>query len=64
MRRAALSGYGLLIELLQMLTPTRQAEVMDLVADVAGVLLGWLLCTAGFARWCRTVESWFANPHP
>ena len=60
----ALSGYGLLIELLQMLTPTRQAEVMDLVADVAGVLLGWLLCTAGFARWCRTVESWFANPHP
>jgi VanZ family protein len=58
----ALTGYGVLIELLQMLTPTRQPEFLDVVADVAGVLLGWLLCTAGFARWCRTVESWFATP--
>ncbi len=60
----ALVGYGVLIEVLQSFTPTRQAEFMDVVADVTGVLLGWLLCTAGFARWCRTVESWFASPHP
>jgi len=59
-----LVGYGLLIELLQRLTPTRQAEGMDLVADVAGVLLGWLLCVAGFSRWCTTLESWLARPKP
>jgi VanZ family protein len=60
----ALVAYGLLIELLQSLTPVRQAEFLDLVADVAGVLLGWLLCAAGFSRWCTLVESWLAPPRP
>jgi len=56
-----LSLYGLLIELLQSLTPTRQADFFDLVADVAAVLLGWALSAAGFSRWCATLESWFAR---
>ena len=60
----ALSSYGILIELLQSLTPTRQAEALDVVADVAGVLLGWALSTAGFSRWCATLESWFVRPDP
>ena len=59
-----LSSYGLLIELLQSLTPARQAEVLDLVADVAGVLLGWVLSAAGFSRWCGKLESWFARLKP
>ena len=64
-----LSAYGLLIELLQSLTPTRQAEVLDLVADVAGVLLGWapercgtlpLVCETGVM--VRTPESLSNGP--
>lgn len=58
----ALAGYGLLIELLQSLTPTRQAEGLDLVADLAGILLGWLLGAAGFSRWCEILESWLVRP--
>lgn len=59
-----LSGYGLLIEVLQRFTPTRQADVFDLVADVAGILLGWLLSSAGLSRWCAKLESWFVHPTP
>ena len=59
-----LVAYGVLIEALQALTPTRQAEFPDLAADVAGVLLGWVLCTAGLSRWCAVLESWLARPSP
>jgi VanZ family protein len=59
-----LSAYGLLIEMLQSLVPARQAEVLDLVADVAGVLLGWLLCAAGLSRWCQKLESWLVRQKP
>lgn len=56
--------YGLLIELLQGLTRTRQAETLDVIADVAGVLLGWLLSAAGLSRWCTMLESWLAPRNP
>lgn len=60
----ALAAYGLLIELLQSLTTSRQAEALDVVADVVGILLGWLLSAAGLSRWCTTLESWLARPDP
>ena len=53
-----LASYGILIEVLQSFTPTRQAEFLDVVADLAGILLGWALSAAGFSRWCATLESW------
>ena len=59
-----LSLYGLLIELLQSLTPTRQADFFDLIADVAAVLMGWVLSAAGFSRWCAKMESWVARRNP
>lgn len=58
----ALSAYGLLIELLQSFTPTRQAEFLDLIADVLGVLLGWAVTAAGASVWCARLESWFVRP--
>ena len=58
----ALAAYGLLIELLQSFTPTRQAEFLDLIADVLGVLLGWAATAAGASRWCAKLESWFVRP--
>ena len=60
----ALSSYGVLIELLQSLTPTRSAEALDVVADVAGVLVGWALSAAGLSRWCVKLESWLVRPGP
>jgi VanZ family protein len=36
-------GLGILIELLQALTPYRSAEFADLAADAIGVGLGWLV---------------------
>jgi VanZ family protein len=56
--------YGLLIELLQGLTLTRQAEGLDLVADAAGILLGWRLSAAGLSHWCTKLESWLPRPNP
>ncbi|MEQ1801659.1 MAG: VanZ family protein [Gammaproteobacteria bacterium] len=60
----SLAVYGLLIELLQSLTVTRQAEALDLAADVLGILLGWLLGAAGLSRWCMKLESWLAPRTP
>jgi VanZ family protein len=58
----ALVLYGILIELLQSLTSTRQAEFGDVLADGAGVLLGWVLGAAGLRHWCSRVESWLVPP--
>ncbi len=60
----ALAAYGLLIEVLQSLTLTRQGEALDLAADVSGILLGWLLSAAGLSRWCIRLESWLPRPNP
>ncbi len=54
-----LTAYGILIELLQSLTVTRYPELLDLGADVAGILLGWILSIAGLRHWCAWLESGF-----
>ncbi|MGE4241086.1 VanZ family protein [Ramlibacter sp.] len=43
---AALVGYGVLIELLQALTPHRSGDWVDVVADSCGIVVGWLAWTA------------------
>ena len=53
----ALTLYGILIELLQSLTPYRSADVYDVVADVIGIGAGWLLASAGLRRWCGRIEE-------
>jgi VanZ family protein len=45
-----LLAYGGTIELAQSLTPTRAASFQDLVADAAGVLLGWAVTRAWSRR--------------
>ncbi len=59
---AALAGYGLLIELLQSLTPTRMAEPLDVVSDLAGILAGWALAAAGLHQWCGRLEALIGVP--
>lgn len=38
--------FGIVIELLQGLTPGRQPDVLDALANTSGVLLGWLITRA------------------
>lgn len=54
---AGLLVYGGVIELLQSMTAYRAMEFADLVADAAGLLLGWLLVRRGLGRWCYWVEE-------
>lgn len=52
-----LVAYGVLIELLQGLTPYRVVEAADVVADCAGIGIGWLLAQAGLRHWAGRVEA-------
>jgi len=46
-----LLGFGVLIELLQMLVPTRSAEVADVLADSVGIAVGLAV------HWCSVVMA-------
>ena len=52
-----LAAYGVLIELLQGLTPYRAVEVADVVADCAGIGIGWVLANAGLHQWAGRIEA-------
>ena len=52
-----LLAYGCLIEILQMRLPYRDAEIRDVVFDVAGILLGWMAAASGLGNWAVAVES-------
>lgn len=54
---AALAAYGVLVELLQSLTPYRSADVFDVLSDAAGIGAGWLLASAVLRRWRRRMEA-------
>jgi len=56
----ALVLYALLIELLQGFFPYRSADPRDVVADVAGMALGWVLASAGLRAWCGRLEALLA----
>ena len=51
--------FGLLIELCQRMLSYRSAEWFDVAADVAGIIVGLLLATAGLGGWCQRVEARF-----
>lgn len=48
---------GIFIEVLQSMTPTRQFEVMDMIANTSGVVLAWALAYT----WVGTLLSKFEN---
>lgn len=52
-----LIGFGVSIELLQGLTPTRQFEFLDMVANASGVLLAWSLSYTFFGTILERIES-------
>ena len=58
----ALLAYGGAVELLQSLTDYRSMELADLLADTAGLALGWILANLGLRHWCEWLEQQFRNP--
>lgn len=48
---------GILIEVLQSMTPTRQFELLDMVANTCGVILAWALAYT----WFGTLLAKFEN---
>jgi VanZ family protein len=48
---------GGLIEVLQLPVPGRSAEAADLMADMVGIMLGWLLASKWLGNWTVWVEN-------
>jgi VanZ family protein len=48
--------FGILIEGLQALTPTRTAELGDALANATGIGLAYLAARAGLGRWALGLE--------
>jgi len=53
---AAALGFGILIEGLQALTPTRSAELGDVLAEVIGIAVAIGLARLGLGGWAQTLE--------
>jgi VanZ family protein len=56
-----LVAFGLLIEVTQRMVSYREAEWMDLLADVIGVGFGIAIALAGLGGWCLRFEEWLQN---
>ena len=54
---AGLLLFGTSMEWLQSLVYWRSAEVLDLLFNVIGLLIGWALARAGMAGWTQRLES-------
>jgi VanZ family protein len=61
---ASLLLFGTTMEWLQSLVHWRSAEVLDLLFNVIGLLIGWLLVRAGLASWAQRLESTLFGEHP
>lgn len=52
-----LAGYGLGLEAVQALLPTRRAETGDLVADLLGIAAGWAAWAVARRLWPRAIPG-------
>lgn len=57
----AFIGMGVLLEVLQGLTPTRQFEYADMIANSSGVAVGWMLSDSYFHRIVIFMDGKFKN---
>jgi VanZ family protein len=57
-----LLAFGVVIEVLQRMISYRSADLIDIVADAAGIVLGLGVAFLGAAGWCLRIENrWFTN---
>lgn len=58
---AGLTAFGLLIEACQRLVTYRSAELYDVAADSAGIIIGLAVAVAGLGGWSLRVEDWYTR---
>ena len=56
-----LTTFGVLIELCQRMISYRTAEWMDLLADLFGIGIGFIIAVAGAGGWSLRFEQWLAT---
>ncbi|MCI0517788.1 MAG: VanZ family protein [Woeseiaceae bacterium] len=56
-----LLAFGVLIEIVQRAVSYRSAELLDLAADLAGIVAGMLLAVAGAGGWAPRFEDWLQS---
>lgn len=53
--------FGIIIELCQRMLTFRSAELADVGANAAGIVVGLSIALAGFGGWSLRVESWLSR---
>jgi VanZ family protein len=53
--------FGVLIEACQRLVAYRLAELLDIVADAAGIVVGLTVAMVGLGGWSLRMEDWYAK---
>jgi len=53
--------FGVMIEGCQRLVTYRSADVFDIVADAAGIIVGLTIAMAGIGGWSLRVEDWYRS---
>ncbi|HSD68195.1 MAG TPA: VanZ family protein [Woeseiaceae bacterium] len=56
-----LLAFGVLIEIVQRAVSYRSAELLDLAADMAGIVAGVLIAVAGAGGWAPRFEDWLQS---
>lgn len=51
--------FGFLIEGCQRLVTYRSADWFDILADMAGIVVGLMIAVAGFGGWSLRIENWY-----
>ncbi len=49
--------FGVLIELVQLAIPSRTASLVDMLANLAGLTLGWYFLRSKYGDWCQWIEN-------
>ena len=58
---ASFIALGIFIEFLQALTPTRQFDVLDMIANTSGIILAWALSYTVLGSLLERFESLFSS---
>lgn len=56
---AHLALFGLAIELCQAMTGYRSADLLDFLADILGIAVGFTITLLGLGGWSLRIEEWY-----
>ena len=53
----AFLAFGVLIELIQLSIPGREASLIDMSANLVGLAMGWFFLRSRYGDWCMWLET-------